>query len=174
MCLQVTLCSLARRFCVRPLSWVHLFAMTCEQPISTAWLRETHCPPRPLSIRKLLNAPLKGEAMASWYPPELRHNVHGYEVSNPTPPKHTHTHSTHTQHTHTHTHTHTMLTVTRSLTPRSEPLNPTLLTLIFHSPEVRQLSKHCHRHHTHTQGRACGWPGPALNPVCYGTPHPDT
>jgi hypothetical protein len=32
------------------------------------------------SIRKLLNAPLKGEAMARWYPPELRHNVHGYQV----------------------------------------------------------------------------------------------
>ena len=32
------------------------------------------------SIRKLLNAPLKGEAIARWYPPELIHNVHGYQV----------------------------------------------------------------------------------------------
>ena len=35
--------------------------------------------PHQRSIRKLLNAPLKGEAMARWYPPELIHNVHGYQ-----------------------------------------------------------------------------------------------
>ena len=35
--------------------------------------------PHQRSIRKLLNAPLRGEALASWYPPELRHNVHGYQ-----------------------------------------------------------------------------------------------
>mmetsp|Transcript_93543 Transcript_93543/g.151035 ORF Transcript_93543/g.151035 Transcript_93543/m.151035 type:complete len:162 (-) Transcript_93543:725-1210(-) len=34
--------------------------------------------PHQRSIRKLLNAPLKGEAINSWYPPELRHNVNGY------------------------------------------------------------------------------------------------
>lgn len=38
------------------------------------------------SIRKLLNAPLKGAALASWYPPELRHNVHGYVVRLAVPP----------------------------------------------------------------------------------------
>ena len=41
----------------------------------------THFPPtlHQRSIRKLLNAPLKGEAMARWYPPELIHSVHGYQ-----------------------------------------------------------------------------------------------
>ena len=36
--------------------------------------------PHQRSIRKLLNAPLKGEAIARWYPPELIHNVHDYQV----------------------------------------------------------------------------------------------